>query len=218
MPVVRRSWVGRFLQSHWTKELSIGKRQNGNSGQFGSGNASAETNLIVSLPAGQFVRSGSYSGQVAIRLFREEDGGRYALAAEMPVLITTRVAAAMKIGSDSFPGSTRHTDIDLGDLTHGASKSVEFSLSSNAAVAVAFRSANQGTLKHHAGARGIAYQLTAQGENVDLQTAGSNMRIATGSGQTSAPMRIEINVPVSPSPPAAGSYKDILNVTFTVDE
>ena len=33
----RRSSVGRFSQSYWTKELSIGKRQNGNSGQFGSG-------------------------------------------------------------------------------------------------------------------------------------------------------------------------------------
>ena len=33
----RRSRVGHFFQSYWTKELSIGKSQNGNSGQFGSG-------------------------------------------------------------------------------------------------------------------------------------------------------------------------------------
>ena len=35
--ILRRSSVGRFSQSYWTKELSIGKRHNGNSGQFGYG-------------------------------------------------------------------------------------------------------------------------------------------------------------------------------------
>jgi spore coat protein U-like protein len=187
-------------------------------GQFGPGNASAETNLIVSLPAGQFVRSGSYSGQIIVRLFKEEDGGGYTLAAEAPVFITTRVSAAMKITSDSFPGATRYTDVDLGELAYGTTKSVEFSLASNAAVAVDFRSANQGMLKHHAGARSIAYRLNAQGHNIDLQSAGSNLRVATGSGQTPAPIRLEINVPASSSAPAAGIYKDILTVTFTVEE
>ena len=33
----RRSCVGHFLRSYWTKDLSIGKRQNGTFGQFGSG-------------------------------------------------------------------------------------------------------------------------------------------------------------------------------------
>ena len=36
-PAVRRSSVGHFLQSCWTKELSIGKLQNQYSEQFGSG-------------------------------------------------------------------------------------------------------------------------------------------------------------------------------------
>ena len=186
-------------------------------GEFTEGAASFGANLVVNVPARQFVRGGTYDGQVAVRLFRLVDS-RPELIAEAPVRISTQVLSALKVQSDLFPGNLREGNIDLGELSYGASRSVEFEVTSNAAVSVVFHSANLGKLRHHAGAPGIAYRVLAQGQEIDLASQAGIARLMTGQDGPATPMQIEVKVPESARTSAAGLYNDVLNVTFRAEE
>ncbi len=185
-------------------------------GQFGPGRAVQGATLFVSIPSNQFVRGGTYSGQVMVRLFRT-DSGIHELIQESPLIILAPVASVLKVSSQDFPQGTRETTIDLGDLSRAARREIDFNIMSNAQVSVAFQSANRGKLAHGAGAPAIAYNVAFGGENIDLSGAGSSGRINYAPKAQESAVPVEIRVPAPRGLPAAGQYSDQLTITFTAD-
>lgn len=183
-------------------------------GQFQLGTSVQMVPLLVAIPAGQFVRSGSYQGQALLRLFAEEEGSEL-LQAEVPLTIATRVASGLEIRSPEFGPGLRETSIDLGELSGGVEREVSFAVRSNTDVNVSFRSENGGKLAHAHGAPGIPYQLNVRGNLVDPAAGGPiSMPFREDGAEHDVPLLIEI--PVSSSGRAAGYYHDTLMVTFTV--
>ncbi len=185
-------------------------------GEFQHGRGSQSATLYVSIPGNQFVRGGTYDGQLILRLFRDGDEGPQ-LAAEAPLAILAPVASVLKIESPDFPQGTRQNNIDLGDLSREARRSVDFDIMSNADVGVTFQSANNGMLAHNAGAPGIKYQISFQGQDIDMSGSSSAGRINHAPTRTSRSIPIEIVVPAPSGLPAAGKYNDVLTVTFTAE-
>lgn len=183
-------------------------------GQFPAGSGVQVVPLLVAIPAGQFVRSGSYQGQALLRLFAAEEGTEL-LQAEVPFMIATRVASGLEIRSPEFGPGLRDTSIDLGELSDGVEREVDFAVRSNADVNVSFRSENGGRLAHAQGAPGIPYQLNVGGVPVDPAAGGVIAMPFREDGQEhDVPILIE--VPTSAQVRAAGYYRDNLLITFTV--
>lgn len=183
-------------------------------GQFPAGSDVQVLPLLISIPAGQFVRSGPYHGQAILRLFSGEDGAEL-LQAETPLNIATRVAAGLEVRSPDFAPGLRETSIDLGELSDGVEREVEFAVRSNSDVNVRFRSENGGRLAHSHGAPGIEYRLNVGGTHVDPSIGGSiAMPFRQDGSETDVPIQIE--VPASSEGRAAGYYRDTLTITFTV--
>ncbi len=183
-------------------------------GQFQAGTGVQVVPLLVAIPAGQFVRSGSYQGQALLRLFAAEEGSDV-LQAEAPIMIATRVPSGLEIRSPDFGPGVRDTSIDLGELSDGVEREVDFAVRSNADVNVSFRSENGGRLAHAHGAPGIPYQLDVAGVPVDPAAGGVIAMPFREDGQEhNVPIRVE--VPRSTEARAAGYYRDTLLVTFTV--
>lgn len=183
-------------------------------GQFGAGVGAQEVILYVTVPPGQFVGGGTYSGQSILRLFRDDPAGPE-LADQAPISVVAPVAAVLEVDSTDAATGSNAMSVDLGDLTAGADRTLDFAVRSNAPVAARFESANRGLLAHHARAPGIAYHLSVGGMPVDLQNALATYRLGTP-GATQLPVPVRITVPANMNA-AAGSYQDTLTVVFVVD-
>ncbi|UUL81437.1 hypothetical protein [Sphingomonas qomolangmaensis] len=181
-------------------------------GAFRTGASAVSIPLYVSVPAGQFVRGGSYQGQAVIRLFRDDNGPE--LADEGSVGIAVPVASVLKVESpDAGPG-VKDLTVDLGDLTQGSRHTVTFAIRSNANVTARFESANNGALKHSAGAPPIKYDVALAGVPVDLTGTGWQSLAVFGQNEMSVPL----DFVVGPQQHAgAGYYSDMVTVTFRAD-
>lgn len=183
-------------------------------GQFGAGLGAQEVMLYVMIPPGQFVAGGTYSGQSILRLFRDDPAGPE-LADQAPVGVVAPVAAILEVDSPDAGAGSRAVNLDLGDLTVGIDRTLDFVVRSNAPVAARFDSANGGMLAHHAGAPGIAYRLSVGSAAVDLKNTLATYPLGTpGAGDLPVPVRITIPAQANA---AAGDYHDTLTVVFTVD-
>ncbi len=182
-------------------------------GRFEAGTGAHTVPLLVAIPSGQFVRSGTYQGQALLRLFAAEEGSEL-LQAEASLTITTRVASGLEIRSPDFGPGLRETSIDLGDLSGAADRNIDFSVRSNADVNISFRSQNGGRLAHAHGAPAIPYQLNVRGMAVDL-SAGSVIPLPFRGDGSEHDVPIIIEVPQSTNGRAAGEYRDTLSITFT---
>lgn len=181
-------------------------------GVFRTGTSAVSIPLYVAVPAGQFVRGGSYQRQALIRLFKDDNGPE--MADEASVGIAVPVASVLKVESiDAGPG-VKDLTVDLGDLTQGSRQTLTFAIRSNANVMARFESANNGALKHSAGAPSIGYHATLAGVPVDLTGTGWQSLAVFGQNEMSVPL----DFTVSPQPHAgAGDYSDLVTVTFRAD-
>ncbi len=185
-------------------------------GKFGSGRGGYSGALFVSIPTGQFVRGGKFTGQALIRLFRDGVNGPE-LVSEAPLAILAPVASVLEVRSDLFPEGVRETGIDLGDLSVASRRNVDFEISSNADISLTFQSANNGKLAHNAGGPGINYNLMLRGEQLDLAGQPATHQLAYSGNNQSQSVPLEISVPAPHGLPAAGQYNDTLTVTFTAE-
>ncbi|NJM49858.1 MAG: fimbria/pilus outer membrane usher protein [Sphingomonadales bacterium] len=185
-------------------------------GRFGSGSGAYSGALFVTVPTGQFVRGGTYSGQALIRLFRDDLNGPE-LIAETPVAILAPVASVLRVRSDSFGNGNRETSIDFGDLSLPSSHNIDFEITSNADIAVSFQSANSGKMAHEFGGPSIGYDITLRGEEIDLSQQVATRRLNYRGDDQSQSMPVEISVIPPGGIPPAGRYSDTLMVTFTAD-
>jgi spore coat protein U-like protein len=183
-------------------------------GQFRGGVGGASLPVYVDVPSGQLAAGGTYRGQVAIRLFRDDEAGPE-LADEATLGITVPVPSVLKVEADDAPPGTRNLAVDLGELTQGADRLLQFSLRSNAPVSVRFDSRNHGTLAHNFGGPAIPYQLAVNGQAVNLSGTGALHPLTNGPRNgLSVPLAIIVNAQPGA---AAGDYSDVLTVTFRAD-
>jgi len=180
-------------------------------GAFGAGDSMAAALLSVYIPPLQFVESGTFDGQFILRLYRE-DGASLELADERPITIIASVAARLRIEAPDFANGSTTTLIDLGELSAGARKEVDFEVRSNSRVNVALSSANRGALVHEVAQISIPYQVSGGGQLADLT---GTARTRVGSSFAGQAFPLEIDVPPGAYP--AGQYSDVLTVVFTTE-
>lgn len=183
-------------------------------GRFPRGAGNHTITLYVAVPPGQFVPGGAYGGRTVFRLF-EDDFGSPELASQAVLGVTVPVATALKVESrDGSPGQ-RDLSLDLGDLSQGADRTLDFSIASNAGVTAQVTSANRGKLAHFANASGIPYRFWLGGHALDLSQGFARQGFAIPSSTAAA---LPVRVAVDPQPAAAaGDYSDTLTITFIVD-
>ncbi len=183
-------------------------------GRFPRGAGSQQVTLYVAIPPEQFVRGGTYSGRTVFRLFEEELGSPN-LADQDVLGIIVPVASTLRVQSREAGPGGRDLSIDLGNLAQGADRTLDFTITSNAAITTEVASANRGELAHFANAPGIEYRLWMGGRQFDLSQPFARQHLEIPSSTGSAlPLRVVVN----PQPgAAAGEYSDTLTVTFIVD-
>ncbi len=194
----------------------LGSAQSRIAGRFGDGAGALASTAYLYIRPGQFVGSGTYNGQAMIRLFRQGANGSE-LVVEKPIAIVAPVSSVLKVSSDDFPQNMRETGIDLGDLTHGARRMVNFDVASNADVSIGFQSSNSGQLAHFAGGPSIDYDLMFNGTEVNLSTQYESQRVPATDSQNPQSLPMEIIVHQPQTIPPAGSYADLLTIIFTAD-
>lgn len=177
----------------------------------GSAGDVSEFPVYLSLPSGQVVGAGEYSASVPVRLFALQDGmAKLVDEAVMEVMVS--VGADLSVSAPGFIGGV--ADVDLGDVSLGFSKDLDFLVSGNAPVSVSLESLNGG-LKHSQADIFIPYRATLSGVAVDLAYGGhlTHVELAPGREET---LTLELTgQPVER--PVAGEYSDTLTMVFRSD-
>jgi hypothetical protein len=148
---------GRPLQ-----DLALGAGSGLLQGSFGQGPGWVALRYRISLPAGQPNEAGTYREAVPLHLFLGDtthatEVGTGLLAVSVPV------QASLDLELDGLPGGGR--DLDLGDLTVGATRSIAVRVRGNARYRVAVLSQNGGALVPDAAENGavLPYRLEIAG-------------------------------------------------------
>lgn len=105
---------------------------------------------------------------------------------------------------------------DFGDLNTPSAKAISFDIVSNTAVAVNFMSTVGGVLAHQFGGPGVPYELRMNGAAMPL-VGPARGRLDMAAPDGSRAVVVDIAVPPSGSPLAAGHYSDTLTITFTAE-
>lgn len=183
-------------------------------GASGEGLGSQAVALFVSIPPGQVVRAGAYSGQTVIRLYRLGEG-MPELVTQAPLAIAAAVPSVLSVSARDFLPGASGGAVDLGRLEGGATRTLGFDVTANADVSLSFQSASGGVLRHQAGAPGIPYRLSAGGQPISLAAGATATRFVT---TPETPLMLDLTITVDPHPrAAAGVYRDELIVTFKAE-
>lgn len=184
------------------------------SGQFGAGVQSQSAILYLTIPPGQAVSGGAYSGQPILRVFRNDADGPDLLD-EVTVDVFVPVPPVLSVElADAGPGA-RTMDIDLGNLGRPIDRTVFFEVRSNAPITANVSSQNKGVLAHFAGAPGIPYRLLLGDREVSLENASASVELNdTRTLYQPVPLKIQVEGNANA---AAGTYSDTVTVTFVVD-
>lgn len=182
------------------------------SGIFRDGDDIAQAPIFVSIPSGQSVRGGFYTGQATLLLYR--DGVSPELIRQVPLSVSARVPPVLSVSSPSF-SSGNSASIDLGRIDDGASALIDFSISSNVGVSVRVESTSGGILQHQSGALGVPYTALLGGRSFDLSLGSAVVGFPVSSaGRFDLPLSIDV---APGTATLAGRYSDTLTVTFTAD-
>jgi hypothetical protein len=185
-------------------------------GRFAGGRGAHGAALYLAIPTGQFVRGGTYQGQVIVRLFRRGSNGPE-LVAEAPFAILAEVPPVLKVRFDGEGEGMRGAQIDLGDISEPQSQRLGFQVASNTDVHVTFESDNNGKLMHTIARRGVTYALMFQGKPIDLTGGNNRTHIDNVFGRDARYAELSIDVQKGDRTPLAGEYSDRLTITFTAD-
>jgi len=159
---------------------------------------------LLDIDAGQFVPAGSYSTTLDIMAGN-------VLAGSLPV--ETLVSPTLQLVGDALGGTI---EIDLGDLTDGASAQKSIYFRSNARVSLRIDSDNEGALVHENGNRfgRIRYGATLNGTKFN-PAASAPISVSSVSGQLTEAVFAFTVAPVKNA--YAGRYNDVLTLDFTAN-
>lgn len=184
------------------------------SGQFGAGVQSQSAILYLAIPPGQAVSGGAYSGQPILRVFRNDiDGPDLLDEVTLDVFVPVPPVLSVEL-ADAGPG-VRSMDIDLGNLGRSVDRTLFFEVRSNAPITASVSSQNKGMLAHFAGAPGIPYRMLLGDREINLDDPTASVSLNdTRTLYKPVPLNIQVDGNANA---AAGTYSDIVTVTFVVD-
>lgn len=185
-------------------------------GRFAGGRGAHGAALYLAIPTGQFVRGGTYQGQVMVRLFRRGPNGPE-LVAEAPFAILAEVPPVLKVRFDGEGEEMRGAQVDLGDISAPQLQRLGFQVAANTDVHVTFASDNNGKLMHNIARHGVPYNLIFQGKPIDLTGPNNRTHIDNVFGQDARYTELAIDVQKADRVPLAGEYSDRLTITFTAE-
>lgn len=180
------------------------------SGAFSQDSGTIDEQLFVSIPSGQALRTGSYTGGAILRLYR--DGALPELISQVQLPIIVPIAPVLSISSADL-GFAKSASISLGNLEAGGRAQIGFVVDTNMPISIRAESENAGTLRHEHGVASIPYRTTVEGQIFDLSAgaASRSIDIAPGVGKN-----VLIAIDTDPQKGApAGSYSDTLTLIFS---
>ena len=181
------------------------------SGTFAAGEDQAQLAVFVTMPTGQPVAGGTYTGQAIVSLYR--DTGVPELVRQIPLVVSARVPPVVSVSAPQF-ANTRTTTLDLGRLENGVSATVDFAITANVGVTVSLSSQGRGRLIHETGLTAIPYGATLAGRPIDLTAGLANTPLSRPAARVLLPLTI--TVPRMKGA-AAGRYSDTVTLTFSAD-
>lgn len=157
---------------------------------------------IADITQGQFVRPENFESNIVIRV-----GERISNA----MRVSSQVLAVMR-----FEASEDYTvrDVNLGELTNGASQSLLFFYRTNSNVTLGATSENRGQLVQTQGAQSLPYHASFGGETLNLRTGPVQLNLPFSSAGLQS-RELRITVPKPTELPYAGDYRDVIVLTFT---
>jgi hypothetical protein len=160
------------------------------------------------------VSGGAYSGQPILRAFRNDSDGPDLLdEVTLDVFVPVPPVLSVEL-ADAGPG-VRSMDIDLGNLGQSVDRTLFFEVRSNAPITASVSSQNKGLLAHFAGAPGIPYRMLLGDREIKLDDPTASVSLNdTRTLYKPVPLNIQIDGNANA---AAGTYSDIVTVTFVVD-
>tara|TARA_R100001244_G_scaffold28828_2_gene28175 strand:- start:832 stop:1779 length:948 start_codon:yes stop_codon:yes gene_type:complete len=196
------------------REISSGDNVVEVHGSMPRGQPQRQIKFQVTLPPGQRVRAGQYTGRLAVSLFESRDGGQE-LVTQQTVDVVTQVAPSVvaSFGSDA-QGGIKSMDMDFGTLMKGQEKSLDFSVAANTPYSIDLLSENAGELRHEFTPYGIAYDLRIDGQLVQ-PAAGTETTILQG--HTSSQHRLDFMIRTETALALAGKYSDRLTLIIAAD-
>ena len=183
-------------------------------GSIPRGQPQRQANFQISIPPGQHVPAGQYTGRLMVSLFDSRDGGQE-LVTRQTVDVVTQVAPSVvaSFGSDAQAG-IKSMDVGFGTLMKGQEKSLEFSVAANTPYSIDLLSENAGQLRHEFTSNGIAYDLRIDGQLVQ-PAAGTETTILQGS--TSSQHSLDFMIRTDTALALAGKYSDRLTLIIAAD-
>lgn len=171
------------------------------------------------IPAGLAVGAGRFQDVLTVRLFARQAGQAAQIGQDRFIAVRAVVPARAQVnlaGGDAGAfGDFRINAISFGQLSQGLQRRAFLQVRSTTPVLVAFRSRNDGMLRHAALRQrvpGIRYQLTLDGAPIELGAGRSGVLKSPPLGRTgtSYAMTFEIG---DVTDRRAGPYEDLLTVT-----
>ena len=165
--------------------------------------------IYLSLPAGQSIEAGEYAGSIPVLLFLVKDG--VSVQADQAVIdVYASVGARLAVSAPGF--SSGVADIDLGDISKGFSRALQFEIAGNAPVSVSVSSLNRGALKHERAEVYVPYRASLDSIVMDISSGMDSTRLDI------SPSRVEtVDLKLSADPInklVAGLYSDVLTLSF----
>ena len=168
--------------------------------------------IYLSLPAGQSIEAGEYAGTIPVQLFLVKDGIAVQ-ADEAAIDVYASVGARLAVSAPGF--SSGVADIDLGDISEGFSRAMQFEIAGNAPVSVSVSSLNRGALKHERAEVYVPYRASLDGIVMDTSSGMDSTRLDISPSRTET-----VFLELSADPvytPVAGVYTDVLTLAFRSD-
>lgn len=184
-------------------------------GRFYEGQVIKTAAFEVTVPTGQSVSAGNYSGDLTATLFLDNDGIREFISSG-PLYVTTNVEprVSASIGQDAYAG-VQSANFDFGQLRSGKQKSINFAVDANTNYQVAFKSLNQGQLIHEYSSASLAYQVTIDGKALQRELLTDGTPVLRGQQSTRHDVGIEIIGNTATA--LAGNYSDLLTIVISAE-
>jgi hypothetical protein len=173
--------------------------------------------LQMRINPGRVVPSGHFHDHLRLRLV-DPAGSQVTNERRLPVSVRVQPRAQVNMAgsSSNFSAGVRSANLDLGELSRGATGRVSIQVRSNEPVRIRIESSNRGQLRHIAEPTSvIPYHLSVDGSRIDLSNSVTLSRKPAMSLDGSAYEAIARVDPVSGA--VAGEYRDLITISVDAD-
>lgn len=190
--------------STWTLEIDPGEE--------------VESELFVTVPAGQFVSPGTYDQRLVLNVIDADDLERFG---QTPLLVQTVVLSRAQLSFDAaaFSGASgQQRTLDFGELSSGETRELVFFVRANGAYKLEMESENGGALKNQFSPNRtkhwrVPYTISLNGRNVNHEASDKRQQMSVfqtrGAGDKANRLSFEIGDVTNK---AAGSYSDTVYI------